>query len=367
MAKNGFKVLDSDMHVIEPTDLWPRYINPEFKDRAPTSADRWMGDMHVSVEGHEMPQEGDDWAQDKAWELSDIYREAAESGWDAESQVRAMDAEGIDTAVLYPSRGLFALALDTMDAGLAAAIATAYNDWMRDFCDVSPTRLYGAGMVSPFDVETAVIEARRAVKELSMKAVFVRPNIVNQRNWYDPYYDPLWAEISDLGVPLGFHEGATAAMDQVGKRFGSYMQLHTCCHPMEMMLAVVDMIGGGVFERFPGLHVGFLEGNCAWAPWLLWRLDEHFELSGHFEMPELKLEPMDYFKRQAYVSVEPDEEPAIFLEQFGLIDNVVFSTDYPHNDSKYPHAIDTFLEMPFSEESKRKILWDNCARLYSFS
>jgi predicted TIM-barrel fold metal-dependent hydrolase len=125
---------------------------------------------------------------------------------------------------------------------------------------------------------------------------------------------------------------------------------------MEMMLSVVDMIGGGVLERFPKLQVGFLEGNCAWAPWLLWRLNEHFEMSGRFESPNLRLEPTDYFKRQAYVSVEPDEEPATLLEEVGLEHIMVFSTDYPHNDAKYPHAIETFLTMPFSEETKRKVL-----------
>ena len=45
---------------------------------------------------------------------------------------------------------------------------------------------------------------------------------------------------------------------------------------------------------------------------------------------------------------------------------MVFSTDYPHLDVKYPHAIDTFLELPFRDEIKRKYLWDNCARLYNF-
>jgi predicted TIM-barrel fold metal-dependent hydrolase len=46
---------------------------------------------------------------------------------------------------------------------------------------------------------------------------------------------------------------------------------------------------------------------------------------------------------------------------------MVFSTDYPHLDVKYPHAIETFLQLPFSEQSKRKYLWDNCARLYNFA
>ena len=47
-------------------------------------------------------------------------------------------------------------------------------------------------------------------------------------------------------------------------------------------------------------------------------------------------------------------------------DNIVISTDYPHLDSLYPEAMKTFIDLPnVSEQSKRKILWDNCARLYN--
>ena len=46
---------------------------------------------------------------------------------------------------------------------------------------------------------------------------------------------------------------------------------------------------------------------------------------------------------------------------------LVFSTDFPHADSRFPHAVDTLLEQPFPEASNRKILWDNCARLYAFN
>ena len=63
---------------------------------------------------------------------------------------------------------------------------------------------------------------------------------------------------------------------------------------------------------------------------------------------------------------ECDEITAKHIPEYGLEDNMVFSTDYPHLDVKYPHAIDTFLELPFSDQSKRKYLWDNCARLYNF-
>ena len=371
--KNDFKAMDSDMHVMEPPDLWERYMDPAYRDRAPKGSYEFLGDMRIKVEGHQLPYQlpsgvyfpDPGYVSEKG--LDKTYRVHEDADWDASSQVLAMDQEGLDIAVLYPSRGLFALAVDGMDPQLAVAIARAYNNWMYDFCSYAPDRIFGAVMVSPFDVESAVEETRRGVKDLGFKGVFLRPNFVNGRNWHDPYYDPLWAEIQDLGVPLGFHEGSNAAVPQVGARFQTYMMHHTCCHSMELMLAVVSMIGGGVLERFPGLKVGFLEGNCSWAPWLLWRLNEHYELSGRFESPELKLEPKEYFQRQCYVSVEPDEDPAACIEGSGLEDTIVFSTDYPHTDSKFPYAIDALLELPISEENKAKFLWSNCAMMYGFS
>ena len=71
--------------------------------------------------------------------------------------------------------------------------------------------------------------------------------------------------------------------------------------------------------------------------------------------------------RQCFVSVEVDETPADYVETSGLGDTVVFSTDYPHNDSKFPKSTDLFLDMPLSDDFKRKILWDNCARMYGFN
>ena len=46
MAKNGMKLMDSDMHIIEPPDLWERYIDPVFKERAPKG---WPGHENPSV------------------------------------------------------------------------------------------------------------------------------------------------------------------------------------------------------------------------------------------------------------------------------------------------------------------------------
>ena len=86
-----------------------------------------------------------------------------------------MDIEGIDVAVLYPTRGLRALVVDDMEAGFAAAIARAYNNWLADFCQKDPHRLIGAGMISPYNINDAVDEARRCAKNSVSARFFCEP------------------------------------------------------------------------------------------------------------------------------------------------------------------------------------------------
>jgi predicted TIM-barrel fold metal-dependent hydrolase len=374
MAHNGFKVLDSDMHCMEPADLWERYIADVYKPFAPRGLQEYIADLRLVINGKTMPRHSSlrsrprHGAEDPFEKRRERFKAAAERGWDGISQLEAMDTEGIDVAVVYPSRGLFAQAIDDVDPAFAAAIARAYNDWLHDYCKPDPNRLLGAGMISPHDVRDAVEEARRAVEDCGFRAIFVRPNPVQGRNWHDAYFEPLWDELERLNVPLGFHEGFGPYLPQIGDRFGADIQMvHTACHPMEMMLAVISMIGGGVLERHPNLRVAFLEGNCSWVPFLLWRLDEHYEVT--FRRPDSKLtmKPSEYFKRQCFVSVEADEDFVKQVIDYMGDDTIVFSTDWPHGDSKYPHAVESFMQLPISAASKRKILWDNCARYYQIA
>jgi predicted TIM-barrel fold metal-dependent hydrolase len=372
MAKNGFRVFDSDMHIMEPPDLWERYIAPEFREIAPrgrTSENvRDLGLIFPREEpnGRQttgVPNRGHNYARNQ-----ELYKDHSRRGWTADVQLEAMDVEGIDVAVLFPTRGLNVLDHPDRDPRFAAAIARAYNDWLYDFCQADTTRLIGAAMLSIYDVQDAVAETRRAVEELGFRAVFLRANIVNGKAWHDPYYEPLWDTLEELAIPVGFHESSGSAARQSGEQFEPNFGLRRVyAQPFEQMLGLGSFIGGGILERHPTLQVAFLEANCSWVPWLLWRFDEGYEREGDVFMPGLTMPPSAYFKRQCYVSIEPDETPArALIEAYGA-DQIVFSTDYPHGDSRYPGAVDAFLELPLSDEDKRKILWDNCARFYALA
>ena len=191
------------------------------------------------------------------------------------------------------------------------------------------------------------------------------------RHVHDPDFDVLWAELQRLNVPACFH-GTSGAVsrDYVSTRFVGHpaerVLSHATVFPIELMLAAGSMILGGVLQRFPNLRVAFLEGNCSWLPWWLYRLDDQWEKFGQAEDLKLDLKPSEYFLRQCFGSVDVDEYLAEDAVNRLGDDCLVISTDYPHPDSAYPHAIDEFLALQgLSPSTKRKVLWDNCARLYA--
>jgi predicted TIM-barrel fold metal-dependent hydrolase len=225
-------------------------------------------------------------------------------------------------------------------------------------------------LITLHDVDLAVREARRAVTELGVVGLSLCPEPVNGRRIHDRYYDPLWAEIERLGVALCFHPPADPKQEQVARGFYGHPNASIIAlalrNPVELILAVSSFCAGGVLENFPSLRVAFLEGNCSWLPWLLYRLDERAELHGALADVPLSLKPSEYFKRQCFISVDPDEDlVADVIDRLGD-DNIVISTDYPHIDAHFPRAVEEFLPIEgISRESKQKILWDNCARLYN--
>jgi uncharacterized protein len=372
MAKKGYRILDSDMHIMEPPDLWERYIDKKYQARAPRGVT-----SHNVRDLRMVYPDGKDWARQSARESDiasgrnfeknqGIYQKDAERGWTAQVQLEAMDIEGIDVAVLYPTRGLRALVVEDMDAPFAAAMARAYNDWLYDFCRRDPHRLVGTAMISTYDMNDAVNEARRCGEQLGFRAIFLRANPLVNHQWQDNYYDPLWSALEDLNLSVGLHESTGTGKNQFGQRFEPNLMLRRVyAQPFEQMAALGCFCAGGVFARHPNLRVAFLEANCSWLPWLLWRLDETWELEGDVWAPDVKMKPSEYFQRHCVVSIEPDEITATkIIEQIGT-SNLVFSTDYPHGDSKYPEAVNHFLKLPLAHDIKQKILWDNCASYYA--
>lgn len=357
-------VIDSDAHIGEPHDLWSRHLPKELADRAPRAVPEADGRLRWRIDGKLTPAlprwtaPGPDGTR-----VPYVPRAGLR---DAHALLADMDAEGIAQAILYPGVGLVFAAIE--DPLLANACCRVYNDWLAEHCTAGPGRLFGAAAIPLQDPQSAVDELTRAVESLGLKTAYIRPNPVGGRLLHDPAYEPIWRRAAELGVPIAIHEGTTRTCPTVAEdRFGEqpFFFLHMLSHPLEQMLASLSLIGGGVLERHPLLRVVFLESGSAWTVYWLARMDEHFEAWG-YTLPELRTRPSELFRRQCFVSTDPEDHVvAATLAHVGE-DNVVWASDYPHPDALCPGAVRaTLANRSLTAGQKRKLLIENARRLYA--
>ena len=230
MSKNGFKVMDSDMNLHEPGDLWLKHLAPEYRDRAPVGMSKNPMDMNTAIQGKPLSflanADIDYHEEEEAHEVLDkergerYLREGIERGFDPVSQLHAMDIEGVDVSLLLPTRGMLVAGKDYDDARYATALSRAYNDWLSDFCKEDPKRMKGAAMILVTDIQEAVREVRRTSKELGFLSIYLHPNPIKGRNWHNPDYYPIWEECQSLGMAVTFHETFKCSLPQaVADRF----------------------------------------------------------------------------------------------------------------------------------------------------
>ena len=282
-----YNVIDADGHVLEPVDIWDKYIDPAYRDRAPRIVMDTDGKERLNIEDQVLGStkgmgvvgaigSRDDLPEDEA---TMRYVDGRKGGFDPHARIPDMDLDGIDAAFLYPTVGLFAGAI--RDPGLAAAVCRAYNRWLADYCRPYPDRLFGVAMLPLQSIDLAIAEMRYARKELGMRAAFVRPNPYNGRMLHHPDYEVFWSAVEDLDMAIGLHEGASGGMPQVGvDRFETRGARHIISHTMEMMLAAMSVIWEGVCDRHPKVRIGFLESGGGWLAGWLDRMDRHFDDKG---------------------------------------------------------------------------------------
>lgn len=366
------KVIDSDGHIVEPRALWEEYVEPAFRERMPKIAkdaegiDRfgagsWSAGIYfpaaMCIPGGLSPER----MRKLTWD------DLRPGSYDPHARIKDMDGEGIDVSFLFPSLGLGYPALRERDLTIAAC--RAYNNWMADFCRPYRHRLYSVAPVPMLDVDAAIAEMRRVVREHGVRAVGVRPNPYGDRLLSDPVNDPFWREAEELDCTIALHGAVGGDMPTAGfDRYHDFFQRMIISHPLEQQMGCMDLICGGVLERHPRLRFAFLEAGGLWVPYWLGRLDEFHEKIG-FLAPKLKMKPSDYFRRQCFSSCEPDDVALKAAAALGIDDLLMWASDYPHYDCTFPGAVEELREhcATLPADAKRKIMGDNAARCYGIS
>ncbi|GAA4966970.1 hypothetical protein GCM10023205_34580 [Yinghuangia aomiensis] len=375
--RNGFPVFDADAHVIYPRDLWTRFLDKKHADRFgrrqpfpgfdtynPVTVDgRWT--QHDTIVYGRF-QEAINWTTD---DMRRIYGDdLLLNGFTGDRVAAALARDGIDVAVIYGPE--YDMWFDGIDPELQAAMARAYNRWGQEMRETSGHRVHVSGPVPLVDIGRAVEEVAHAYETLGTRCFWARPNPFDGRTLGDRYYDPLWEALQDLGVAFGTHEFMGLKGQSFGHdRYKTFTEWHTVVHPFETMGVITSMIVHGVFERFPRLRVAYLEAGCGWLPSWLHRIDEQLEMAGEREFPELTMNATGYFRRNGWISTECEDPFVADVVRWMGDDRILFESDFPHPDSKFPHTTEEFLGQGahiLSDASKRKILWDNPVDFYRF-
>ncbi len=155
-----YNVIDADGHILEPLDLWDKYMDPKYRDRAPRLVtDNESGKEKLLVEGQQLGSEqgmggiggvGARKATIKAAEMKyEEGRPAASTRTSASPTwiwTASTPRSSTPVSACSPAR--------CTSRHLAAAMCRAYNRWLADYCKPYPDRLFGIAMMPMQSVST---------------------------------------------------------------------------------------------------------------------------------------------------------------------------------------------------------------------
>ncbi len=353
-----FGVISADSHVLEQADLWLTHIDPKFRDRAPRivrqdGVDRFFCDGAPLAGVTMLGGAGQD---PTVLPRHGTLDQARRGGWDPHERLKDMQMDGVDAEVLYPSVGLVIYRIQ--EAPFLHACLAAYNTWLAEFCSAYPDRLKGIAMVSLDDLAWATQELRRA-RKLGLAGVMA-PVHSEDGAHTDRRYDAFWAVAEELDAPVSLHL-ATGRRTGMGHIANMVMEAGAVQRPL------AEMVFSGLFDRFPKLKVISVENDCGWAGHFIERMDKCYVFHHvQFEFP-IRRPPSEYFHEHVFLTFMRDLTGIRIRDRIG-VGNLMWSSDYPHHDSTWPHSQEVlaqhFAGVP--EAERRQIVAGNAERLYHF-
>ncbi|MBF6569975.1 MAG: amidohydrolase family protein [Candidatus Binataceae bacterium] len=337
--------VDADGHILEPADLWERYIDPKYRSGAVRIITDASGDQRMEIGGKPSKiMHGVRLASLGAMGVGrdDRLRDRFQGGYGAFAPFGAMDPkerldridrEGMAAAFLYPTLSLI-YETECQDADLIQACTRAYNRWIVDFCADSGGRLIPIAHLSLCDPEAAAEELERAVRD-GCRGGWVAQFVMTRKPHGHPDHDVLFAKAQELEVPLGIHP----TLEPVWALPGRYDYKYLRGHRYFLNVTAADAIRHAftsffefaVFDKFPQLKLVLLEAGAGWISYWLDRMDAVYE-SMFGRQLTLKEKPSYYFQRQCWISADPDERALPAMAQLCGADKFFWASDFPHPD-----------------------------------
>ncbi|HEY7557000.1 MAG TPA: amidohydrolase family protein [Candidatus Binatia bacterium] len=367
-------IIDADGHTHIPQEVFDTYLDKEFYRNRPRFITFDDGRGYYIIEGRVIAKPFG-WGPGTPGSIAGTVRTRKCKDWDLNNvsgRLEDLDLEGIDLQVIYPN---VLMSINSWEhAGLATAVSHAYNTWISEKCAQAGGRLRFAAVVALQDPKAASEELRRAVTALGAVGVMV-PGTLGARTLDHPDLYPFWDAVEQLDVGVGVHT-VTGMYPTVGQDlFDHFWGAKAVSMPLTLTTATVSLVGGGIADLFPNLRFGLLETGCGWLPYWIERMDEMHERGEkdprmydgilNRKRPRNRTKPSELFAQgRMVVSCEPGEImlPAVIAACGDQC--IMYASDYPHGDSKWPETVSRIRSAGFSEITEKRILGENAARLY---
>jgi uncharacterized protein len=368
-------IVDADSHVIEPPDVWASRVARPLRHRVPQVVDD-AGNEWLVCEGRKLVSAGHLSGLSRGDSTLPLESTLIKGRWrddiipgasEPAARLADMDIDGVDIAIIYPTVALTLYSLP--DRGLVAELFRAYNRWLSELCSTEPSRLRWITALVGDDPAADVAEIRAAPDP--GHAGFLIP-LYDDRDadFAAPRWNPLWAEAEESGLPVAFH----AFVRGPGQRSSVTEPTMAALvdRTARVQRALLSMILAGVFDRFPGLKIVSAENEAGWAASMLERADTSYR-RGRFGRPAdggIARSPTEIFRDHVFLTILADRT-AVHARSVIGVGNLLWSSDYPHNVSTWPHSrrhIDAWIsEAAVPNDEVAKLLGGNASGLYGLS
>jgi predicted TIM-barrel fold metal-dependent hydrolase len=376
-------IISVDDHVVEPPELWQRWLPAKHRERGPrvvqspyeatpplgwpfkmTSSgpigDFWVyEDLQMAITGGLAAiGRGIDDFEDRPVNYSDMRPGC----FRVPERLDDMTINHVDRSLCFPTFSRFCgqTFLEAQDKDLALACVRAYNDWMvEEWAGESGGRLIPLCLVPLWDVDVAVAEvvrnAERGARSIAFSELPAHLGLPSIHD-ADHYWDPLFAACADTSTTVCMHIGSASQF--LTSSTDAPNSVRMVVQFTNSVLALSDWLLSGVLCRHPELKIAFSEGQMGWVPYTV----EGYKRSGL--PPEMTEPPSTYAAGRVYYCFFEDDFGVAVRERIG-IDCITFETDYPHQDSAWPDSLECVerATVGMSADEVYKIVRGNALRM----
>lgn len=344
--RTGEVIISSDSHVTEPDDLWSTRLPEGMRDKVTVKARSLFANSGKNKEAadEKKKQEAEGYNEDTTVNASHRPARWAQKGiggvmggQNPHERIHEMEYDGVTAEVLYPSKTLSHYSLT--DAAVQEAVFRVYNDWLLEYCSVSPERLVGLACISMYDVEHAIKEMERC-KHAGMKGVLIWMQPPADLPFSSDHYARFWDAAQAMEMPInlhittGFHYLNDPKFSQGVERVRGTTNQKT----MDAMNALYDFIFYGILHNHPKLKLVIVESEVGWMPFMLQQWDAYYQRHTTALGSPITRNPSDYFNEQVYSTFFDDPVGAHNFAKWG-VGKYMWSSDFPHRNSPWPNSL----------------------------